>query len=303
MTRATIQVVVILFSAITLLAASSGMSAMDTARLKLAVRKLQPLHQKMQPPGPMDWLSHHDEPGQTFDQYVKSRPVTPQGKRNTLYIQPIGSFSATQRNIVTLTAEYMAIYFNVNVKTNAPLPLASIPSKARRTHPQWGDKQILTTYVLDRVLKPKLPEDAAAMIALTTSDLWPGQGWNFVFGQASIRERVGVWSIYRNGDPGKDEESFKLCLKRTMQTAVHETGHMFSMRHCTAYECCMCGSNNRAESDRRPVYLCPECVAKVCWATQTDPVARYQRLKTFCEQQGFEKDRAFFEKAIRKLDA
>ena len=44
-------------------------------------------------------------------------------------------------------------------------------------------------------------------------------------------------------------------------TATHETGHMFSMLHCTAYECCMCGSNHREESDRRPVYLCPECTA------------------------------------------
>ena len=26
-----------------------------------------------------------------------------------------------------------------------------------------------------------------AVLALTTSDLWPGEGWNFVFGQASLR--------------------------------------------------------------------------------------------------------------------
>ena len=131
-----------------------------------------------------------------------------------------------------------------------------------------------------------LPADAAAYIAFTASDLWPGAGWNFVFGQASLRERVGVWSIHRNGDPAESEASFRLCLLRTMKTAVHETGHIFSMRHCTAYECCMCGSNHRAESDRRPVLLCPECMAKVCWATRTDPIARYEKLAEFCRTHG-----------------
>lgn len=284
-----------------LIAASRQEAAITTARLKLGIEQLRPLHQKIHPPGPMDWLAHHKEHGQTFDQYVQSRPVTPQGKRNILYIQPIGTFSKTQKKIVMLTAEYVELYFSLEVRTNQAIPLQSIPHTARRTHPEWGDRQILTTHVLDHVLKPKLPNDAAAMIALTASDLWPGMGWNFVFGQASIRERVGVWSIYRNGDPDMDRENFKLCLMRTIKTAVHETGHMFSMLHCTAYECGMCGSNNREESDRRPVYLCPECVAKVSWATQADPVARYKRLMEYCEKNGFDEERIFFEKSIRRL--
>ncbi len=91
------------------------------------------------------------------------------------------------------------------------------------------------------------------MIALTTSDLWPGKGWNFVFGQARLRERVGVWSLYRNGDPDESEGAFRLCLLRTIKTATHETGHMFSLRHCTKYECNMCESNNSEESDRSPM--------------------------------------------------
>jgi len=283
--------------------AESPQKGMSRAvRLKRAVETLRPLHQKISKPGPGDWLAHHDEPGQTFKQYVKSRPITPRGKRTTLYIQPIGTFSKTQRRIVNLTAEYMEHYFSLKVKTNAPIPLSAIPPAARRVHPTWGDKQILTTYVLDRVLKPRLPKDAAAMLALTASDLWPGKGWNFVFGQASIRERVGVWSIYRNGDPERSKESYNLCLMRTIKTAVHETSHMFSMYHCTAYECCMCGSNHREESDRQPVYLCPECTAKVCWATRTDPVTRYRRLAEFCRTNGFEEERVFFETSIRKLE-
>lgn len=274
-----------------------------TEGLRRDLDLLRPLHQTIRKPGPNDWLAQHEERGQTFEQYVSSRPVTPQAERNVLYIQPIGVFSKTQQKILVLTAEYMGHYFGLEVKTKKAIPLSMIPDAARRVHPVWGDEQILTTYVLDDVLKARLPKDAVAMIAFTASDLWPGEGWNFVFGQGSMRKRVGVWSLYRFGDPDKDEESFRLCLSRTIKTAVHETGHMFSMYHCTAYECCMCGSNSRAESDRRPLYLCPECMAKVCWVTQADPVARYKRLMAFCKENGFKEERIFFEASVRRLTA
>ncbi len=276
----------------------------DAALLKkidAAMVKLKPLHSKMGKPQPGDWLLHHKEPGQTFNQYLASKPVMPRGKRNVIYIQPLGKFDEKQREIVKLTADFMERYFGVPVKVSKDLALKIIPADARRTHPVWGMKQILAGYVLDDVLKPRLPEDAAAYIALTTSDLWPGKGWNFVFGMASLRERVGVWSIYRNGDPTKGEKEFRLCLLRTIKTATHETGHMFSIQHCTAYECNMCGSNNRSESDRRPVFLCPECVAKVCWAARADPLERYRQLAAFFKKNGFTQQLAFCHKSIKAL--
>ncbi|MCK4357344.1 MAG: hypothetical protein KAW92_01120 [Candidatus Cloacimonetes bacterium] len=197
----------------------------------------------------------------------------------------------------------MSRFYNLQVKVQKDIPLSVIPNKARRRHPEWGVEQILTSYILNDILKPKLPADAAAYIALTISDLWPGRGWNFVFGQASLRERVGVWSIYRNGNPAESENSFRLCLLRTIKTAVHEIGHMFSMSHCVKYECCMCGSNHREEADRRPLWFCPECMAKVCWATCSDPVDRYQILAEFCEEHGFNNEKEFYKKSIAKLES
>jgi archaemetzincin len=266
--------------------------------IRAAMEKLRPLATKLGKPGPSDWLASHHEPGQTFQEYLDSRPVGPTAERRTLYVQPLGDFTKSQRRIITLTADFMGRYFALPVKINADLPLSLIPAEARRTHPSWGVKQILSTYVLDDVLKPRLPNDAVAFIAFTTSDLWPGEGWNFVFGQASLRDRVGVWSIARNGDP---EKEFALCLLRTLKTATHETGHMFSMYHCTLYECNMCGSNHRAESDRRPLALCSECVAKLWWITGADPVERYRKLAGFCKEQGLAPEREFYEKCMETL--
>ncbi len=75
---------------------------------------------------------------------------------------------------------------------------------------------------------------------------------------------------------------------------------MFSMPHCIAYECNQCGSNSRAESDRRPLALCPECMAKVCWGSGKAPRKRYLALADFCKRQGLTQEQEFF---IRSAEA
>ncbi|MEX2186297.1 MAG: archaemetzincin [Pirellulales bacterium] len=288
--------------AIVALAGCAGAAEPQNVRALLAaIDALEPLHTPLGKPQSGDWLTSHEERGQTFRAYLSSKPVTPRGKRKVIYVQPLGDFSATQKKLVDETAAYLAIYFNREVKQLEPLGLDVVPAKARRKHPNWGMDQILTTYVLDDVLRPKLPADAAASIALTASDLWPGEGWNFVFGQASLRNRVGVWSLYRNGDPDKSDEEFRLCLLRTLKTASHEMGHMFSMPHCTAFECNMCGSNNREESDRRPLAECPQCMAKICWACEIDPATRYEKLAAFCRERGLREEAEFFSKSAMAL--
>jgi archaemetzincin len=192
----------------------------------------------------------------------------------------------------------MGIYFQCPVKILEAIPESVVPDAARREHP-W--RQMLTTYILDEILKPNLPEDAFALIGFTASDLWPGKGWNFVYGQVSLRSRVGVWSINRNGEPNLSEEDSQLCLLRTMKLATHETGHMFSMQHCIEYECNMCGSNHRAESDGKPLFLCGICLAKLLWATDADPRLRFERLRAFTERHNFRNEAEYYQKAIQLL--
>ncbi|MHC4406933.1 MAG: archaemetzincin [Planctomycetota bacterium] len=269
--------------------------------LPAKLKRLLPLHRRLGRPQPGDWRSVHHEPGQTYRQYIESEPVVPDRRRRVIYVQPLGDFTPTQRKIVGATAEILEIYFGLPVKVRKGLSLDVIPADARRKHPSWGMDQILSTYVLNDVLYPRLPKDATAYIALTASDLWPGEGWNFVFGQASLSHRVGVWSIYRNGDPEKDEEAFRLCLLRTLKTATHEIGHMFSIPHCTLFECNMCGSNHRAERDRLPLALCPQCLAKLAWATKLDAEDRFEKLIAFCRAKGLKEEQEFYEKSLAAM--
>jgi len=83
---------------------------------------------------------------------------------------------------------------------------------------------------------------------------------------------------------------------------MHGPGHKLSMLHFTACECSMNGSNHLQEADRRPICLCPECMAKVCWATKTDPAWRYRGLAWFCGTHGFTEEKALFDRSIKALE-
>jgi archaemetzincin len=242
-------------------------------------------------PGPGDWLANHPESGQTFDQYVRSSPNKPTSERGTIYVQPLGKFDAKRARTVAAAVDYMTAFFGVQVKQLAPQRIESplSPNDFRMAgYPKH--RQIRAAYILERILKPKLPADAAALVAFTNEDLFPEDEVNFVFGQSSLDDRVGVWSLYRLDDDADQ----KVFLQRTLKIAVHETAHMFGFRHCTKYECVMSGTNSLAETDRRPIDACPECMAKICWITHTPPAVRYARLEAFARRSGLTPEAELF---------
>lgn len=233
-----------------------------------------------------DWLEQHSESGETFEQYVESNPTLPTVGRNIIYIQPIGNFTVAERKVLELTADYMRAFYNLPVKLSPGKRLGNVPKDQSRRI--YQDKlQVRTGYFLNDVLPKMLPKDAAALVCFTNYDLYPEPAWSFVFGQASLDGRVGVWSLSRLGDSNGKVAERKLFLSRTLKIAVHETGHMFSMRHCTKYECLMSGTNSLTETDRRPLDNCPECMAKIAWAMHYDPETRFKNLSDFWRRHGW----------------
>jgi archaemetzincin len=277
----------------------------DSPRMRTLLRQrdsLVPLHRRMGTPLPDDWLAVHQEPGQTFADYLESQLDPPHPERTRLYIVPIGDMTATQERIVHRTGEYLAAAFGVAVKFLPAIDAAEIPPHARREFDESKpSEQWLSSFILHDLLAPLRPDDAIAVLGLTATDLWPAPGWNYVFGQASLGARVGVWSLARNGNPDVDEDSYRLCLRRTIKTALHETGHMLGIPHCTAYECGMNGTNSRDENDRRPLEFCPECQAKVWWATEVDPATRCRQLSDLAEADGLTDDGKFWRREAEVL--
>ncbi len=64
----------------------------------------------------------------------------------------------------------------------------------------------------------------------------------------------------------------------------------------------MCGSNNLGESDRHPLEVCPQCVAKICWATSADPQKRFTHLADFCRKHSLVDEADFYEKSAAAVE-
>jgi archaemetzincin len=228
------------------------------------------------------------------------RPARRSQRWRTLYLTLIGDFTPDQERVVEVTAAYLAVFFDSPVRRHRWVPLADIPAEAQRRHRIRPDKQLQTDYIINDLLVPHRPEDALANLAITTRDLWSVDGWDIVFGEASYGA-AAVWSIHRFGDPVSGTDAYHLCLERSLSTATHETGHVLGMDHCTLYACSMNGCNSLAESDRKPLHLCPTCLRKVCWNLQVSPECYLSRLQAFLQTHGFPEEVDWYRKAILAL--
>lgn len=281
---------------------SKAARSADAFALDAMMARLAPLHARPHAARPGEWLAEHDEPGQSFVQYLADAPMrvdVARDGRRAIHLQPLGPLRPAERRIAELTAELLERFFGLPTVL-APELDVEVPAAARRLVPGARAPQLLTSHLLEQVLLPRLPSDAAAFVSLTAADLWPGDGYDFVFGQASLRDRVGVWSLHRFGDPAESPAAFRRALLRALKVAVHETGHLFSMRHCTAFACVMAGTNHLAETDDSPLWLCPECLAKLVWATGISPREHYQRLADFLRRAGLRRASPFLPRVRRR---
>jgi len=242
------------------------------------------LYTPMGKPQPDDWIQAHPEPAQSFHEYVTSKPLRPTAARHTLVLCQVGPMAEADRKRLEVLREFLGLYYTLPVRLGPAAELKGVASRDRT----MGDlkfRQYLTTDILEKVLKPAVPEDAMCLLGVTMEDLYPEKAWNYVFGQATFDDRVGLYSLVRFYPAfwGREAtaEAEQKGLVRSLQTLVHETGHMFGVAHCQKYECTMNGSNSLEESDRRPIHLCPECLKKFRWNIGFDVVARYEALKKF----------------------
>jgi len=248
-----------------------------------------------------DWLEAHQEQDQTFEQFKASNPNRPAPNKNIIYFQPLGDFAAERSPSLEKLRDFATAFFAMEVKT---LPAAPIDNFPTRRDPFTHNPQVLTTDVL-RSLKTHVPADAFCVLAITMEDLYPEASWNFVFGHASLHDRVGVYSFARY-DPAFYGEARTsgyeaLLLRRSCKVLAHETSHMFGLTHCTFFNCLMNGSNHLAESDRRPLHLCPVCLRKLQWSVGFDVLARYTALEQFNRAAGFSDEADWLKARIQKI--
>jgi archaemetzincin len=237
-------------------------------------------------------LANHPEEGQTFEQFARSRFNKPDANRHTIYLQPLGEFPPGDSPPLDKLQRFAAAFFSLQVEVLPVLARLDLTESriTSRRNPYTGQTQLLTSDIL-ALLRRQLPGDAYALLGITMVDLYPDPAWNFVFGQASLRHRVGVYSFARydprhSGERPPDDWQ-QLMLRRSCKVLAHETAHMFGIAHCIFFHCLMDGSNHLAESDARPLHLCPVDLRKLHDSVGFDVADRYRKLREVCERLGF----------------
>ena len=260
---------------------------------------------RMGTPRPGDWLAAHEEHGQSFDEFAEEAKLSPALRpgRGAIAITPIGPFDAEERRVLEALAEFASLWFDLPVRIEAGRPLP----KARESYRERDDgrKQYRTGTLIWDIVAPAFPQDAAVHIGATMADVYPGPGWNFVFGEGSPAGKVGVYSLARFFEDfygqTRTPEGPRLALRRGCALVVHELGHMLGLMHCKKYQCVMNGSNSLAETDRRPMVLCPDCLKKLQWCTGFDCVTRYRKLAEFYDAHGLAEEALWVRKRIERL--
>ncbi len=242
-------------------------------------------------PRPGEWLYLHKEHGQSFDEYSQSKPVMPTASRNRIYLLPIGKFTPIQWCVVEYTADYLRLFFERQVSVLKATEATMVPDSLRR-YSHTDHEQLQTTPILN-YLEKAIPKDGLIMIAITAKDLYPSDSYNYVFGMARTKQRVGVSSIFRFSDATLDSINYQKCLERLIKTCSHEMVHMLSMKHCIAAVCLMNGSNSLSESDKRPNRLCSSCLQKLQWNLRFNVRSRLEKISAYFAKHRFENDLLF----------
>lgn len=254
----------------------------------------------------------------TVEQYRSLYPIKATNYRNKIYLQPMGNFDSTERKLIQYTSNYLDAFYLLETIILPPIS-DSLPSKQTRnsymsvftcktinssTTCEWHDTatvQLNTTHILYSILKPRLPDDAAAVLAICRKDLYPNEQKNFVFGIASLSERVGIFSLARLGNI-RNPFQFNEVLMRALKVACHETAHMFSINHCSKYHCVMNGANKLIGIDGKPTWLCPDCLEKFCWNFRMNAIAHLTKLKIFWQDLEIQQEVDACKKFIRVLE-
>jgi archaemetzincin len=280
-----------------------AVGGLEDASLELAraFHAADPSFRPIPVPGPSDWLKNHSESGQTFAQYQMSEPNRPDELRHTIYIQPLGEFTEDVAPELRLVKDFAHAFFGMPIRE---LPVEAIENLPVQSRPREQGQQILTTDVL-KWLKRRVPADAYCLLALTMTDLYPEPSWNFVFGQASLSDRVGVYSFARLGQqPDPEAPSLEqLLLLRSCKILSHEAGHMFGIRHCIHFHCLMNGVNNLSEMDAAPIHLCPVCLRKLHDARPFHVVDRYRNLQSVCQKLGWDRESQWLDNRIQTISS
>jgi archaemetzincin len=239
---------------------------------KMPAQEAEEGFHKLPPAKPGEWRWTFPEQEQSFERYIGGTVNRKCEHRTTFYLQPLGGAGTRYRETLERMRVYAEAFFGVPAKVLDPIPLFEDALDSKRG--QYDASRII------QALAERHPPDALVYMGITEKDLY-STGLNFVFGQGSLHQRCGVYSLLRYQSPDD-----RLFARRSLKLLSHEAGHILSIDHCTVYSCVMQGANTLEEHDSHPMHLCPTDLRKVLWNADLDRDDRYRKLAALYREWG-----------------
>jgi archaemetzincin len=251
-------------------------------------------------------LPSDGEPPQTYADFLTERAARPGPSNRTLAILPIGDYPRgfvveyERTHLVrspepALLGRFCEAWFGLPTRILPAMSdalLEQLPARERDGRRQLDAEALLIW------LQQQLPADCFCVLALTLEDLHQvGAAW--IFGLASASTRTAVHSMLRY-DPGfanadaRPPDFERTILLRALRVVVHETAHMFGLRHCVHFACVMNPTAGLADLDALPLELCPVCLRKLWTATDLALDARWRALSELAQMLGLEREATWY---------
>jgi archaemetzincin len=108
-------------------------------------------------------------------------------------------------------------------------------------------------------------------------------------------------SLARLGNLTAERTAGPQALRRTLKLAVCAVGQAVGIADFAAYPCGMNPVQGRADLDDKPLLFCPECVQKVWWLGDVEPLDRYKQLVEFANRHHLEQEHRHWQRTLEAI--
>lgn len=231
--------------------------------------------------------------------YIKSKPNKPNEEKKVIYLLPFGNIKPEIDSMIHNNVKYLEAFFQLPVKIlpevtfeeilkNANIKTRLVPEddyyyfskmKGEVPHTENLREQIEASSFMNEYMLKNKPKDAVVVLGVTEQDIYIPK-YNFLFGNSSLKDGVGVVSTYRLVDYGPETEN---TIRKVTSKQIT---NMFSIENVKDYECLLNFHNNIESQINGKYYLSPRALEKLKYAIGFDYNKRFKDLEQFWETNG-----------------
>lgn len=286
-----------------------------------------------------------EELPQSFGEFLKTEKYLPTSERNVIYLLPFDKESrqsitkkrTADREVKTTNqgcliqnegkkivldriSKFLEAFFCMPVKVLPALFLTAGKKDATlkagkynysiAVHRSGKNNIRLDAMEIIAILEELRPKDGFCILGITSEDICEDPSDNAPLLGRATGDQVGVLSTcYHDKAVSQTQAKSRDSLRALLNTAAHETMHMFGMDHCSYYSCIMNSwSDPTADPSKHPekvapLHLCPVDLRKLHYSVGFHCITRYKNLQKVHLDFGINEEVDWIQKILEIIEA